>query len=362
MGKASAERKNKKKKIKPVRVAVIGCNKSAEKHMEALAAMPEAKVVAVCDVDKKKAKALAKKYKVRRRYANYMRMLSPLHGGRRIKAVHICLNDGAGAMVAGYCLLKKRNVVIEPPMAFDLAGVRSVIKDSDYMSKQCAVVPPARSNALFTCAKDALSLGRLGQILSARTMLCLTEAEIKAPKTPDGVVFGLLAPAIDLVDALVEDAVSGLSFSVANRAHADADEVDSAEGVVTYAGGAKHSFYYTGNHESSSMQIAIVCEHGEILFEGADVSITYEDGTKEELHDDAEIGCADTFREFYEACREGRAPAADVRGALRLHEILLGLYNDAMERGVGSSKPPVLSFAGAATEGESLSKKRRLWY
>jgi hypothetical protein len=33
-----------------------------------------------------------------------------------------------------------------------------------------------------------------------------------------------------------------------------------------------------------------------------------------------------------------------------------------MERGVGSSKPPVLSFAGAATEGESLSKKRRLWY
>ena len=357
MGKASAD---KKKKVKTVRVALIGCTEAAEKHMEALKAIQEVKVVAVCDIDEERLAKFKKKYKVRRGYTNYLKMIPTSHSG--IDAVHVCLDDSSAALVASYCLLNKCNVMIEPPVAFDFDAVHGVVRSADYMGKRCAVVPPARSNALFGFAKDALCEGRLGQILSVRTMLCLA-AEKGAAKTPDAILFGLLAPAIDLVDALVEDAVSGLSCSLANRTRVAAGAADSAEGVITYDGGVKHSFYYTGNYEGSSAQTAIVCEHGEILFEGNDVRITYEDGTKDELHDDAAVGgCLDAVRAFYEACCEGEASPADVHGALRLHEILLGLYADAMARGISVSKPPRLSVAGKAGEDTLLSKKQRLWY
>ena len=41
------------KKCKPFRVAVIGCSGEAEKHIAALIAAPETKLVAFCDVDKR---------------------------------------------------------------------------------------------------------------------------------------------------------------------------------------------------------------------------------------------------------------------------------------------------------------------
>lgn len=356
------------KKCKPFRVAVIGCDAAAEGHIAALIAAPETKLVAFCDMDKAKVKAFRKKYKIRRGYTNYMRMLRPRLFGRRIDAVHVCLPNTSRAAIAGYCLLKKRHVMIEPPMALDLAAVEDAIKNADYMGKNCGVLLPARASATAAYVKEILASGRLGRILSARTVISaaapLSIAQLydegSAAKTTGSLLFGFAAPAIDLVDGFIGDEVVKLSCSMANRAHAGEDSADSTEGVITYAGGVKHSFYCTSNYENGgSAQISLLCEGGEVVFDSADARVTYADGTGDAMHDEnPAMGCLDEVREFYTACREGSVPQTDARTALRLHKILLALYTDAT---MAKAEKEALA-SDKATAAEPLPKKQRLWY
>ena len=348
------------KQCKPMRVAVIGCTKAAEAHIEALGAVSGVKLVALCDAEVKKVKAFQKKYKVRRRYTNYLKMIESCFG-RSIDAVHVCLDDAACALVASYCLMNKCHVMTVYPMALDLAAVKDAVKNADYMGKNCAIVPPACFDGAATFAKEALATGNLGAILSARSVISAPAITVEesdkgfSAEKPDRLLFDSVAPAINFVDSLIEADVASLSCSLSNRAHTDKSLADSAEGVVTYEGNVKHSFYCTANYESgNSIQITLACEKGSIVFEGAQVRITYEDGTESDMTDESAAGYSALIGEFYEACREGRAPVTDAHGALRLHEILLGLYADAMERGVEG-----LSAKGAAS---SFARSKKIWY
>ena len=357
------------KKCKPFRVGVIGCVEAAEAHIAALIAAPETKLVAFCDVDKEKVNEFRKKYKVRRGYTTYMKMLRPSLFHRRIDAVHICLPSASRAGFAGYCLLRGRHVMIEPPMAFDLAAVADIAKNASYTGKNCGVLLPARAGTIISHVKDAVASGRLGRILSVRSVICAGPSKIEttydkdyAEKETGRLLFGVAAPAIDLVDILVDAEVAELSCSMANRAHVGENAADSVEGVITYASGVKHSFYCTSNYENGgSTQISVLCEGGEIVFDVSDAHITYSDGAQEDLHDDnPAMGCLDQVRDFYTACREGTVPKTDARGALRLHEILLALYDNAMACGVSfyeSSEEPSVE---EVTESEP--KKPKIWY
>lgn len=355
------------KKCKPFRVGVIGCVEAAEGHIAALIAAPETKLVAFCDLNKERVKEFKKKYRVRRGYTNYMKMLRPSLFRRRIDAVHICLPSADRAGIAEYCLLKGRHVMIEPPIAFDPSAVTEVAKTAAYMGKNCGVLIPTRANATTAYVGNAVASGRLGRILSVRTVICAGPRALEAiydaayaEKASGRLLFEFAAPAIDIVDMLVGADVDDLSCSMANRAHAGEEAADSAEGVITYADGTKHSFYCTSNYENGgSTQISVLCENGEILFDASDVHITYADGSKDDMHDEnPAMGCLDRVREFYTACREGTLPLTDVRAAQRLHEILLALYDDAMACGVSFYETE----EETPEEEAPTPKSQRLWY
>ena len=352
------------KKCKPFRVAVIGCSGEAEKHIAALIAAPETKLVAFCDVDKRLVKEYKKKYKIRRGYTNYLRMMRRCLFRRRPDAVHICLTSASRASLAEYCMMQKSHVMIEPPLAFDMGTAASAIRTASYMDKVCGVLLPARANATTAYVKEALAAGRLGRILSAKSVICAPTAP-KMPKIYDPelaektaaiLLFSVAAPAIDLVDILVDEESRELSCSMANRTHTDAPPADSVEGVVTYASGIKHSFYCTSNYENGgSSQISLLCEHGEIIFDADDVRIVYEDDTKDEMHDDnSAMGCLDEVRDFYNAIREGRTPLTEASTAMRLNNLLLGLYFDAMKKGINRTEPKPIVDPNAGT--------KKIWY
>ena len=351
------------KKCKPVRVAVIGCSSAAEGHIAALIAAPETKLVACCDINKERVKEFRKKYKIRRGYTNYLKLLRRPLLRRRIQAVHICLPSASRAAIAGYCLLKKCHVMIEPPMALDLAVAEEAVKNAGYMGKSCGVLLPARANATTAYVREALGAGRLGKILSVKSVICATPLVAEdgydgtfADKTAGRLLFDFASHTIDLVDTLIADDIAELSCSMANRAHTGEGAADSAEGVITYSGDVKHSFYCTRNYENGgSSQISLLCEGGELVCDASDVRITYADGTTDGMHDDnPAMGCLDQIREFYTACREGTVPSNDARTALRLHEILIALYEDAIISGLYEKEK-------AATAAKT-AKKKRLWY
>ena len=61
---------------KILKMGVIGCSGMAEGHMTAIEKNPNAKLIAVCDIDLEKAENSAKKFKVEHYFQDYRDLLA----------------------------------------------------------------------------------------------------------------------------------------------------------------------------------------------------------------------------------------------------------------------------------------------
>ena len=325
-----------------LRVAVIGCGETAERHITALSSVPQAEVVACCDTDERKVKELCRRYGIKNGHTDYMKMLRP-RKSRHIDVIHVCLPSVVRAGIAGYGVLTRCHVLVEPPMAYDFFSAADMVSNIGFTGKRCSVLFPDRSNATTRYVRDLLDSGRLGKILSARTLICaptpVKEGELNdciyARIAVGHLIFNVASHAIDLVNSFVGVPYVQASCSLANRGHVGYAAADTAEGTITYKNGVKHNFYCTSNYDNAeSTQIFLMCEHGEIVFNANDVEVRYHDGGKDGMHDDNPNGYFEEVSAFYRACLEGGDPLADAKKELALYEILQVLYKSAVRQGV----------------------------
>ena len=75
--------------VKPIRFGLVGCGVISGTHAAAIAALPDAELVAVSDEHKARAEKLAAKYKVPA-YTDLQAMLD----GQQLDAVTICTASG----------------------------------------------------------------------------------------------------------------------------------------------------------------------------------------------------------------------------------------------------------------------------
>lgn len=337
------------KKLKPLRVGVIGCGRISPLHLSAAAEAPEAKLVACCDIDKKKAKAAARKYHIRA-FRNFRRMIR----WKRLNAVHICLPHHLHTVVADYCLTKKVHVLSEKPMAIDLPSAERTVRFAEINERQYGVIFQCRYNATSQLVKRALTSGRLGRILSVRSVLTwnrpaeyYSESNWKGTwdKEGGGVLIDQAIHTLDLVNWLVDSEVDSISCAMANRNHPTLAVEDSAEGFVLYKSGVRYGFYFMNNYESDApIEIRLVCENGEVTFGYDEATITYRDGTVETAHEGEMVSDKDhiywgtrhacQIRQFYRACRGQEELEISGKAALPTHRLLFSLYEAARKRGI----------------------------
>jgi predicted dehydrogenase len=94
-------------------IGLIGCGRVSEIHMSAYKNIPEAKVVAVSDINLDRAKAFAKKYRVEKAYKDYIELFEM----KNLDFVDVCTPISTHAKLACEATKYGHNIFLEKPMA-----------------------------------------------------------------------------------------------------------------------------------------------------------------------------------------------------------------------------------------------------
>ena len=329
--------------VKKLKVAVIGCGRVSVMHLGSIALLEDAELVACCDIKQDRAEYMAKKYNAKA-YTSYEEMLS----NEQLDAVHICLPHYLHAKVACYAFEKGVHVLSEKPMDVDLESAENAVRLAKEKGVLYGVIMQCRYNNSAKLVKKALQSGKLGKILSARSVLTWTrpdsyyaESDWKGTwdKEGGGVVIDQAIHSIDLVNWMVDSEVDTVSCSMANRGHKIVKVEDSAEGLITYKNGVRYGFYCMNNYACDEpIEIRLYCEKGKVVFGYDDAYILYDNGEEEEAHQDENTteyeGGKDYWGfqhirqigQFYNAVLGKEALDISADEALKTHRLIMKIY------------------------------------
>ncbi|MPV36895.1 Gfo/Idh/MocA family protein [Georgenia subflava] len=265
--------------------AVIGCGDVATVHFEAIAAIDDIDLVAVCDTDPDVLAAAVEAYGVPG-FADHRALLAEM----RPDVVHVCTPHDQHVPVALDCLAAGVNVLTEKPLAHTLEDAERLVAAAEEGEARIGVCFQNRYNATSQAAREVLDSGELGKVVGATATVMWT-------RTPDyyrakpwrgrwetaggGLLINQAIHTLDLLQWLVGD-VTGVAGHAATRVYGDVIEVeDSAEVVLSHADGARSVFFGTlGNVVNAPVTLDITAERGALSLRG-DLTITYADGRVE---------------------------------------------------------------------------------
>ena len=331
------------KKLKEIRVGIIGCGRISVMHFESAVALG-VQLVACCDIKKERAEKTAEKYNIKA-YESYEKMIE----NEKLDAVHICLPHYLHSKVACFAFENGVNVLCEKPMDIDLASAEKAVQIAKENNVLFGVVSQCRYNNSAKLVKRAVTSGKLGKIISARSTLTWTrsddyyaESDWKGTwdKEGGGVVIDQAIHSIDLANWIIDNEVESISCSMANRAHRIVNVEDSAEGLITYKNGVKYGFYCMNNYGCDEpIEIKLYCEKGKVTFGYDDAYIEYNDGTTESAHQDDDTkeyeGGKDYWgfqhirqiQQFYNACLGLEMLEITGEEALKTHRLIMKIYD-----------------------------------
>ncbi len=329
---------------KKLRVGIIGCGRISVMHLMPASVLPQAELVACCDIDEARAKTTSEEYKIVA-YTNYEEMIEK----EDLDAVHICLPHCLHIPVAKYALERGIHVLSEKPMSIAYDEAKSAVELAQKRGVQYGVIFQCRYNDAAQLVKSRINR-ELGKILSVRSVLTWSrekdyydESEWKGTWEQEGggVVIDQAIHSMDLVHWLVDSEVEKISCSMANRHHHYLDVEDSAEGFITYKNGVRYGFYCMNNYSCDEpIEIRLFCEKGSVIMSYNDAYIRYTNGQHEEVHQSGEIELykgakaywgvqhIQQIRQFYKACLGEEKLEISGEEALKTQALICDVYRE----------------------------------
>ncbi len=149
--------------MSPVRVAVIGTGGIAGAHLDAYSKVPDAEVVAVCDIIPEKAENAAKRWNVPKWFTDYRKVLQL----PEVEAVDICTPHAIHAPIAIAALKAGKHVLVEKPMASNLKNAAKMVKTAKENGKVLFCGIKSRWAPSTQQVKKFIESGALGEIYYA---------------------------------------------------------------------------------------------------------------------------------------------------------------------------------------------------
>jgi len=143
-----------------LRFAIIGCGKIAGRHAEQASA--HGMLVAVCDIIKEKADALASQYKAHPYYS----LETLLAAEKNIDLIAVCTPNWLHAEQSIHCLRAGHHVLCEKPLAIAKIDAEEMIWHAQENKRKLFVVKSTRYNPALIELKKLLHEGRAGRTLS----------------------------------------------------------------------------------------------------------------------------------------------------------------------------------------------------
>ena len=198
--------------------------------------------------------------------------------------------------------------------------------------------------------KEAVSSGKLGRVISARSTLTWTRSDDYYSssdwkgtwdKEGGGVIIDQAIHSMDLTNWMIDSEVESISVNMANRGHKKVFVEDSAEGFIRYKSGATYGFWCMNNYGCDEpIEVRLLCEKGKVLFTYDDAYIDYNDGTHEEAHIEETVQTygednkdywgsnhIKQIKQFYRSCLGLEELEISGEYALKTHKLICDIYD-----------------------------------
>jgi len=257
--------------MKKLKFIIVGCGRIAQRHAEHI--NNQADLVAVCDIDIKKADLLASKYNAKA-YYDINEMLS-MHS--EVDVVSICSPNGLHAEHSIKALKAGFHVLCEKPMAISVHDCGEMIKAAEQANKRLFAIKQNRFNPPVVAVKGAIEKGYLGKIYSIQ-LNCFWNRNNdyyhnswKGTKDLDGgTLYTQFSHFVDLVYWMIGDVKRAYALT-SNFAHKDIIEFEDT-GVIAleFYNGAIGGINYTVNSFQKNMEgsLTIFGEKGTVKIGG----------------------------------------------------------------------------------------------
>ena len=146
--------------MKKIKFVIIGCGRIGVRHAEHVSNYGE--LVAVCDIDHKKANSLGKKYNV----LSFSDIDDLISENLNFDVASICTPNGLHADHSIKFLEDKKNVLCEKPLALTSEDCGRMIISSEQNNVRLFAVKQNRFNPPVKKVKELIESNMLGDILS----------------------------------------------------------------------------------------------------------------------------------------------------------------------------------------------------
>ena len=254
-----------------IKFAIIACGRIAQRH--ALHIQNNGKLLAVCDIVKEKADALAAEYQGK----SYYTVEDLLKNETELDLVAICTPNGLHAEHAILALKAGFNVLCEKPMAIKVADCEKMMKTAEDSGKQLFAIKQNRFNPPVAAVKKLLEEGRLGKLLSIQLTCFWNRNEAyyhnswKGTKDLDGgTLYTQFSHFIDLLYWMLGD-VKEVRAYMTNSAHKNIIAFeDSGVVILEFENGVLGTINYSVNSYKKNMEgsLTILGEKGTVKIGG----------------------------------------------------------------------------------------------
>jgi predicted dehydrogenase len=152
--------------MEKVKIGVVGLGWIAQTiHLPVLTKLPDAEVVAVCDLDPSKAQSVARKHGVKRFYRGFEEMLRT---EQDMVGVDICASTFAHKEIALAALEAKRDILVEKPLARTLKEAQEILASAQKNERRVMVGMNNRFRPDAMILKSFIEGKELGKIYYAK--------------------------------------------------------------------------------------------------------------------------------------------------------------------------------------------------
>jgi predicted dehydrogenase len=153
--------------MEKVRIAIVGLGTIGQSvHLPILSKLPDAEIVAVCDVEASKAEFVAKKYEIPRFYTDLEEMLKVEED---IVGVDVCTSTFSHRDVAIAALEAKKHVLVEKPLARTQKEALEIVSAAKKNQRKVMVGMNNRFRPDSMILKSMIQGGELGKIYYVKT-------------------------------------------------------------------------------------------------------------------------------------------------------------------------------------------------
>lgn len=329
--------------------ALLGCGRIAKKHAEALTKqVPNARMVAVCDIDEKKATQFSKDYNVPG-FTSLADMMTAMK--EHIDVINILTPTGYHAKniieVADYGC----HVVVEKPMALTVEDAQYAIEYCKQKNVSLSVVKQNRYNLPIQALYNTLKAGRFGNISMVGARVCWSrnqsyydQAAWRGTWLLDGGVFSNQASHhIDLLCWLFGKVDSLFSYTATHLVNIESE--DTGVGVFKFNKGTLGTIEATTATRPKDLEasILVIGELGTVEIGGFAVNEIKRWEFKHPIESDQEMltahnenppniygfGHAAYLTELTQAILNNQPPPVDGASGLESLKIISALYESA---------------------------------